>query len=483
VHRAYLLLLLVALPLAGCGDPAAAPAPPEAPACAIPLPDLGTGRLSADGAVLRDSLGRIVLLRGINAGGRSKFAPYMPFDFTDATFDQDLARYLDRAAAWGFSALRVPFVWAAVEPTQGKDDETFLARYDALLDAAWKRRMWTIVDFHQDIYSEVFCGDGFPAWTVPAPQPAPHHDCPNWFLHYGSDKDVQAAFDRFWSDATGVRTAFGALWDRMAARHADRPGVIGFEIINEPHPGTADLATWEATTLTDFFGEMAARVQKAAPDALVFFDATGIDAVGAATKQGLPAGKNLVFAPHWYDAAAVFGGTPSPANPATGFASWAAQRDAWNVPLLIGESGIHSGNDVAGEFITALYDAADAERLHLTYWEYSEAKEAWNAEDFSVIGTDGEEDTAVIDAMVRPYPRAVAGEAPAYRYDAASKAFTLKFKPAADGVTEIVVPARAYPGGYRVTASAGCVDTSHEGLLLVRTPAGVADADVEVRPR
>ena len=72
-----------------------------------------------------------------------------------------------------------PFRFINASALDVMDDEAFLARYDALLDGAWARGMYTIVDFHQDVYAETFCGDGFPAWTIPDPKPAPHHDCPS----------------------------------------------------------------------------------------------------------------------------------------------------------------------------------------------------------------------------------------------------------------------------------------------------------------
>ena len=212
-------------------------AKPTGRVCTI-SPQTADFRLVASGTEFHDSLGRVVVLRGVDAGGRSKFAPYVPFDFgTD--FDGALAKYMDRAASWGIDVMRVPFTWAALEPTQGQDDATWLAHYDAIIDAAWARGIWSVIDFHQDVYAEEFCGDGFPGWTLTSP-PAPHHDCPQWSFEYFSDDAVKAAFDAFWAPALAVMTAYLAAWDRMVARYKDKPGVLGFEPINEPGWGTAD---------------------------------------------------------------------------------------------------------------------------------------------------------------------------------------------------------------------------------------------------
>jgi endoglycosylceramidase len=97
-----------------CGSSSSGPAP--AKTCSLSAPSPTDWRLQADGTVLRDSLGRVVFLRGVNAGERSKMAPYVPFDYTQEQFATALTSYMDRAASWGIDAMRVPFVWAALEP-------------------------------------------------------------------------------------------------------------------------------------------------------------------------------------------------------------------------------------------------------------------------------------------------------------------------------------------------------------------------------
>lgn len=429
----------------------------------LDVPDPGV--LHAEGTRLVDSHGRTVFLRGVNAGGRSKFAPYLPYEGDP---DAGLDAYLDRAASWGVDVLRVPFAWAALEPTRGEDDATWLARYDALLDGAAARGMWTIVDAHQDIYSEVYCGDGFPAWTVPDP-PAPHHDCPDWFLAYLSgDPEVDAAFDAFWSDTTGTGTAFAAMWARMVDRHADRAGVIGFELLNEPHRGTAEEATWGAETYAPFVRDLAAAVQARDPDALVFFDATGLDAVDHAPAFPRPEGTNLVFAPHYYDASAFLGGSPDPEQVAAGLGEWAAVRDDWDLPMLIGEVGVDPDNEAAGPFADAVWETVSTLGMGATWWEYSVSTEAWNGEDLSLVDGDGVEAAALVEALAQPYPALLAGTGPTTtRVDGT---WTLSWIPD-DGITEVRWPSRL--GSVSAEVEGGVVEVRGD-RVYVQADTGVA---------
>jgi len=341
--------------------------------------------------------------------------------------------------------------------------------------------MYTVVDFHQDVYSDVFCGDGFPDWTVPDPHPAPHHDCPGWGGEYLGDAGVQAAFDAFWAAGSTVRPGYDALWDMMAKRYASRPGVIGFEPMNEPGWGSADMATFEATSLTTFYGDMAARLNAAAPGALVFFDPTGLDAVTISTTLSLPAGTGLVFAPHYYQAAALMGGTPSASRVEADVQKWSNHAVQWNVPVFLGEFGVSNPTPDAAAYMTAHFDALDALSMNGTEWEYSVSADFWNGEDLSLVRADGTENP-VAQAILRPYPRAIAGDGVTFSFDAASRAATLQYT-AASGISEVAVPARAYPAGYSVQVTGACADTSQPGRLLVQASPGATTVVVKIASR
>lgn len=437
----------------------------DLPTCSVDPPD--EGALSTDGTRIVDASGRRMTLRGVNTGGRSKFDPYLPYDLGD---DPEAAReaYLDRAASWGLTVLRVPFSWAALEPAEGSDDADWLGSYDALLDGAAARGLWTIVDFHQDLYAEPLCGDGFPDWTLSDPGPD-RHDCASWIFGYFTDDDVKQAFDDLWSDANGTRTAMASMWGRMAAEQAGRPGVIGYELLNEPFYGSTDEETWGADVMPAFYEQMGAAVRAEAPDSLLFFDASGIEATSAETVLSKPDLDDLVFAPHYYDAAVFLGGTVDPDGVDAAIGRWADQGAAWDLPVLLGEIGVKADSSSADAYARALFAALDARNLGETWWEYSDAADLWNEEDFSLIGPDGSEREALISAVARPTPRALAEadpDATAWSWDPDAETFTLDYDGTADGVSEITLPTWRYGGAATISGSGGCIDQRTDRVYL-----------------
>jgi len=442
-------LLVAALLLAACPteDPedcaAIAPVPPQ------------LGPLTTDGTAFKDADGRTINLRGVNTGGRSKFAPYVPFDTSDATFAADLDAYLDRAATWGVNVFRVPFSWAALEPTEGVWDEAWLSRYVALLDGAHARGIWTIVDFHQDVYAEPFCGDGFPVWTIPGDPGPPQHDCPTWYLGYFDDPDVQAAFDRLWANEDGLRDTLDGMWEALVTRLADHPGVIGYELLNEPGWGTADRDTFTATTLPAWYESLVPRLQAIDPDALFFLDTNGVEGPAASTVMERPNLDGIVFAPHFYHPTIILGSDGPAINesPLPGLTAWAEVGADWDVPILIGEYGLPIGRSGGPQWISAHYDAFDALGIHGTIWEYSTSTEVWNEETLSITFSSGAE-TELVEPMARPYLAAVAGDVTSLAVTPDS--LTAGWTGEIGGLSEIALPTRGWAGA-TITAEGGCV--------------------------
>lgn len=236
-------------------------------ACGSEKPDDRTSPLWSDGTHLRDERGRVALLRGMNARVQGVF---------DVTFDDGRVALetipaltgadCARMRALGFDLLRLPINWSGVEPQRGAYDEEYLARVDAALGCAADAGVFVIVDVHQDAYSKEFGEDGAPLWAI---QPPPEQLLEGPLVDLGARRvspQVQAAFRTFFepSDASGLQAAFAEMIGHVAARWAEHPAVIGFELFNEPDTGSIEL---------DAFHRRAGKaVRDAAPTKLVFFE-------------------------------------------------------------------------------------------------------------------------------------------------------------------------------------------------------------------
>ena len=468
-------------------------APAEPGPCAPEIEPLArtTARLTVDAkGALRDEHGRDVQLRGVNTGGRSKWAPFMPFPISEEAslteVEAAATPFFAKLQALGLDTVRVPFSWEGLEPSEGEYDMRYLDRYATMVAVAWAHGLRVIVDFHQDVYASPFCGDGFPLWTIAGEVGPPRRDCPDWGLAYIIDPAVRAAFDRFWADEDGLQGKYRAMWEVMAARVAQHPGVLGLELINEPGWGTADnIDAWKQTTLTPFHSQMIAHMRGVVGDGpLLFFNNTGVEAVGLSKVLHLrPKGEGLVYAPHMYDSGLITGKPYTGHEPELHMADIAAFSRAQGLAALIGEFG-YSFEAVGGEaWLTRLVDALDAERVSGTLWEYSQNEELWNEEDLSIVDAEGNL-RPIVDVYVRPWLRAVAGSAPSFSWDAEARAGLARWT-GDGGVTEIVLPTRMFPDGpatlelKTIAGAAGACYTydAGRGELRVRAPEG---AQVEV---
>ena len=118
------------------------------------------------------------------------------------------------------------------------------------------------------------------------------------------------------------------------------------------------------------------------------------------------------------------------------------------MPLLIGEFGLDGRLPGALDYVRSVVDTMDRVGSGWTYWCLTTG--SWG-----LTEPDGAE-RPLAAALVRPYPRAVAGEPVRWIWEAESRTFTLELRDR-DGVTgptEISLPARRlYPEGFTVQTS------------------------------
>jgi endoglycosylceramidase len=444
------LFALVAF-LAGC-CPATPVRPPwrlaaRAPARRRP-PDL---RIA--GRRFVDSDGRTVLLRGLNLGASAKVPPFLPL--------VDLAR-LDALPALGVDVVRVPFIWEAYEPERERYNEDYLAAFTVVVDAAWARGLFVIVDLHQDAFARVLaggCGDGFPRWAIPPELAAaqPHNDarCAYWGIDTLTDVEVEHAFHAFYADRGGVRTRYLMLLQRVVAHFVDHAGVIGYDLMNEPGGS-------ERAEVAPFYADAGAAVHAVDPDALLFVEprAAAVSLAISAGDLPRPSLPNLVFAPHFYDAGLNL------------FLSWTGDRRlvqrafallehraaAWQVPLFLGEFGAPAPAVRSGDFVSAVWTELDRLLASGAQWGYSSAwtplgKDGWNREDFSIVDGEGR---LRRNFVLRPHPQRVAGpldEIAVGKSGAGS--LEVAWHNQSDAPSIFFVPRALFAGAPRVATSAG----------------------------
>ncbi|MFN8053464.1 MAG: cellulase family glycosylhydrolase [Acidimicrobiales bacterium] len=466
-----------------------------APVVSVEAPDTVAPLRMVRGRLV-DGVGRVVLLHGMNSVNKS--APYISL-LTDGGLGP-----LDRAylRTNGFDAVRLGVSYAALMPTAGSVDSTYLDRVVAVVDALSADGLWVQLDFHQDVFT------GMPDWATPpdalalSPDPPEFLASIGWAAAYTSPRSIRQ-WDSFLAGETTVpvvggpnRSVASLLGDAaaaLAARVRDRDHVIGIELLNEPFSGSAVLrCILEGCgdvegLLADRYAEMTTAIRAVAPEMPVWeepFAPTAIAAPGGLPARPVPAtahGPQVGLAFHLY-CAGTDGGTVEEAPGGTvlwcehrfdaGLAAGADMAAGLDGPALLNEFGA-SQNPLD---VTLVGRRADAGFVSWMYWHYQAAESA----DDSGLPDEVE------SQIVRSYPQATAGSPRSLAFDPATGRMDYTYTPDASIAlpTSIVVPRRHYPAGYDVTVSHGVVTSAPQsGRLTVVGDGSGLDVRVVVTRR
>ncbi len=182
----------------------------------------------------RDPQGRQVLLHGINLVNKDPRTGYIGPE------DQNTFASFQR---WGFNCIRLGVIWDGLEPQPGIYNEFYLQNIERQIGWAHENNIMVFLDMHQDLYSVLY-SDGAPAWaTLHEGQPhVGNHEV--WSDAYFSSPAVQASLDNFWMntpapDGIGLQDHLADCWKLLAQRFGKHPAVIGYDLLNEPVPGSA----------------------------------------------------------------------------------------------------------------------------------------------------------------------------------------------------------------------------------------------------
>lgn len=411
---------------------------------AAPEINASSARLVVDGHRFVDPATKeTVILRGVNLAGSAKLPPFLPFmPLADGSLDEPaIERHFDLLAGVGINSLRLTIYWEAYEPERGAYDETYLARMVKLAEIASRKNLYVIVDIHQDLFSRHAgkgCGSGFPRWTVPerfrAPAPLnPGVGCGLGWINEVMAEAVGGSFGAFYANEGGVRDAYLDMLARVMERMHHVPRVLGIDPLNEPiYNLLSDLGGEDGSELGSLYRDATKRVRAVFPEATMFLEGhiwtnngnlfwsmgPGLPSLGVPLSLPKPSYGNVVYAPHFYhidtmqshrfklsDRGFIF---------STEFDNIAAIQRAWNVPVWIGEFGVHADTENAPEYFDTFYARMNRAQMSGAVWNTSphwgqdgRLDDGWNHEDLSIV--DGR--TQTIRPFYRPsaYVERVAG--------------------------------------------------------------------------
>ncbi|HEX3899628.1 MAG TPA: cellulase family glycosylhydrolase [Mycobacteriales bacterium] len=442
--------------------------------------------ISRANAWLIDRQGRVIELHGFNV--MRKTAPYYP-----SHFDAQDARFLVRN---GFTAVRIGFIWSAVEPKPGVYDDRYIRRFVAFNDLLAEHGIHALIDFHQDAWSKGGGGDGAPAWATLSDN----------FL-----SDFQAFWDnKAGPGGVGIQTRFIAAWRHVVRMIDASPGagaLIGFDPFNEPYAGLASLCApfvpcpaFESGALASFYRRVIAAIRSTGDEHVIFPE--GVATNGLA-RPSLPrfGDAQTAFTFHDYCLLTQEATGSSPTDAACrplehsgvgNFLSFAARHD---VPALLGEFSCTDADDDNA----AMVDLADERYTSWTAWMYYRAaKDPANCPGQGLLRDDAKHGSianakaAKLAAFEVPYPQAIAGTPGGFSYDRSSR--TMSFSYAATAVpgatltkgtaTDVFVPRLVYRHGYRVAVTGAHITSppNAQHLTLIANHPG-ATVRVTVAPR
>lgn len=194
-------------------------------------------KISAFEKVLVDDKGRERIFHGVNFCDKSD---YVPGEQKVQDLDEEMIK---TAAANGVNLIRLGFTWAKIEPQPCRYNDEYLDKVAEVLDICEKYGIYVYLDMHQDLYSSTTNSDGAPEWAVLLDGVKPKPTRFVWAEGYFWHKSVHKAFDNFWANREvnnkGLQDYYSDCWEHIVEKLGDKPAVIGFDVMNEPFPGSS----------------------------------------------------------------------------------------------------------------------------------------------------------------------------------------------------------------------------------------------------
>jgi endoglycosylceramidase len=431
-----------------------------------------------------------------------KLAPYYP---AAVGFGDNDAAFLARV---GFNAVRVGVIWKALEPMPGVYDDSYLTRIADTVATLARHGIVSLLDFHQDMYNERFQGEGFPDWSIqddglPA-QPQRGFN-QNYFVMLA----LQHAFDHLWANSVGpggigLQDRYAAAWRHVALRFRANRSVLGYELMNEPFPGTAWPSCAVLTgcpafdsMLTAFNRRVDTAIRSVDRRTLVWYEPNVAFDFGPATTVGPIGDPRAGFSFHAY--CFEFGGSGT-TNSCSMFGDLVLSNainhvDQTGDALLMTEFG---DDDYA--LLSAMVRRDDRNMVPWLEWSYCPCHDPTGAADKNAVihdpanaPTDGNRNLPALRILVEAYPQLISGTPQSWAFDASTRTLRFRYTTArasgrgrfaAGSVTDIAAPRFVYGGRYAVSVTGGVILSRRDaGVLEIGACARARTITVTVTPR
>lgn len=479
-----------------------------------PNPDPGTTalqQLRRDGRWLVDPQGRVVLLHGVNMVWKND--PYYPPD-TAAGFIAADAKWL---ADHGFNTARIGTLWVGVTPdAPGQVDQAYLTQWNRVVQLLAAQKIWMLFDFHQDMMTPEYQGEGVPEWAV-EPLKGPFNQLPppmfGFPFNYFSPQ-VSELFDNLWAERGTVWDGFRDAWKAVAAKWKDQPYHMGYDLLNEPWAGLEyptciflygiGCPSSDSNEIQPFFEHAIAGIRTIDKNNIVWMEPQLLaGGTGYPTGLGPITGESqLGYSFHNYcplnalfqaaQLGLIVGALPVDTCESfenNSFDQARVTADRMGAVELVTEFG--ASDDLA--LIGRVTAGADARLIGWQYWHYKNWGDPTTQSQTSGaqgMFTDDEDLSTVkldkLRILERTYPQATAGIPVALSFDPDTAEFNYQYTPrAASAPTEIYVPvALHYPQGYLVAVSGATITSAPNApRLVLQNTAGATEVNVTVTPR
>lgn len=453
---------------------------------------------------LVDGAGRVLMIRGVNQVNKRP-----PYDHVSLGFDDSDAQLL---RDYGFNAVRLGVMWAAVEPARGQYDLDYLESIRGTIRLLDKYGIFTLLDFHQDGFSTKNGGSGFPEWAAigggnrsSLPFPVFYFDTVN--------NAIARDFDAFWKNDQGVQDAYLAMLAVTVKAIGGERGVLGIEFMNEPFPGvewqkcgSVDFTKpqpwnfpegckeFDSGPLTDFYQRAIAAVRQVNREIMVVYGDLGIGGVGAPPHIGRLPDANKAFSWHNYffeDFDSIFRnaeGHQASSGSAMMLTEFGANEnpEKWIEVVELSERYLMPwffwaySNNPPYAFPLQGNLPPDG-RLQGLVYDLSKPFDAANLSDRRAVNLSLNR----LEALSRPYAQLIAGVPRTMSFDTQSKRAVVEWSydnyVGSSPQTVIHIPRHHYPNGYSVSVE-GCsiISGSSSGLRLVVSNGNAPDFRAQV---